>query len=90
MNDAALHGILNEIDVSYNGRLELWDYFQVKAIQFHQLTPKSICDCSTQRFYQNAFEIQGKINFAAKGRTKMLNDSFGRMFVALDELHCDL
>lgn len=25
-----LHDILNEIDLSYNGRLELADYFQVK------------------------------------------------------------
>lgn len=40
VNDELLHEILNELDVSYNGRLELWDYFQVKTIQMHQLTVK--------------------------------------------------
>lgn len=29
VNDSELHELLNEVDVSYSGRLELWDYFQV-------------------------------------------------------------
>lgn len=30
VNDEGIHELLNEVDVSYNGRVELWDYFQVK------------------------------------------------------------
>lgn len=79
MNDATLHEILNEIDVSYNGRLELWDYFQVK-----RNSNSALGNCSTQRRLQNApLNFERKLHFTAKGRTKMLNDSFGKMSVAL-------
>ncbi|XP_055316527.1 glycerol-3-phosphate dehydrogenase, mitochondrial isoform X2 [Sitodiplosis mosellana] len=31
VNDENLHELLKEIDVSYNGRLEMWDYFQMMS-----------------------------------------------------------
>lgn len=32
-----MHDILNELDLSYNGRLELSDYLQVKAVSDSKL-----------------------------------------------------
>lgn len=41
-----LHDILNEIDLSYNGRLELADYFQVmkrESIQYDATIQRKSC-----------------------------------------------
>lgn len=35
VTDDDLHSLLNEVDVSINGRLELWDYFQVQWAKWY-------------------------------------------------------
>lgn len=48
MNQDEMHSLLSEIDVAYNGQMELPDYLQVKSETLTRLTQYS--SCSSQLF----------------------------------------
>lgn len=66
MNDQSLHELLSEIDVSYNGRLELWDYLQVNRTnrnqKFEQMNRTN--EKETEELYSNDADSMNRHNFS--------------------------